>query len=259
MTTTTAKKAQSKNSGDAPEHANLAAALAAFQADMPTVHKGQTARIPGKNGSTGYSYKYADLADVAKAAHPVLARHGLSFIARPSHVEGVGFVLVGVLRHSSGDESDEGMLPIMGRTAQEIGSSLTYNRRYLLGCMTGIVTDEDDDGAAANNARDARPQAQPVTQPPPAEQAGGTRQQGRAPEPAAQGAPDSTVVKAHTIAATRATNLDALRETWQQAVAAGTFGSSIVDPDDGTGEAPHITLGEFLMRKRTELEQAAAA
>lgn len=237
------------------QHENLAAALAAFQADMPTVHKGKTAKIPGRDGRSGYSYDYADLADVAKAAHPVLARHGLSFAARPTHLDGLGFVLVGVLRHSSG-ESDEGVLPIQGRTAQEIGSSLTYNRRYLLGCMTGIVTDEDDDGAAANGARDARPQAQPVTQPP-AEQAGGTRQQGRAPEPAAQGAPDGAVVKAHTIAATKATTLEALRETWQQAVAAGTFGASIVDPDDGTGEADRITLGDFLARKRTELEAAA--
>jgi hypothetical protein len=33
-----------------------------------------------------------------------------------------------------------------------VGSALTYARRYLLGCMTGIVTDDDDDGALASRA-----------------------------------------------------------------------------------------------------------
>lgn len=52
-----------------------------------------------------------------------------------------------------------GCLPITGRSAQDLGSSLTYLRRYLLGCMTGIVTDEDEDGALANDAGAQRPQA----------------------------------------------------------------------------------------------------
>ena len=139
-------------------HESLPAALAAFQADMPTVHKGQTARIPGKDGRSGYTYQYADLADVAKVAHPLLAKHGLSFTCRPTHLEGVGFVLQGVLRHTTGGE-DVGVLPITGRSAQDLGSSLTYLRRYLLGCMTGIVTDEDEDGSAADAAGTQRPQA----------------------------------------------------------------------------------------------------
>jgi hypothetical protein len=142
------------------DHPNLAAALAAFQAEMPTVHKGQTARIPGKDGRSGYSYQYADLADVAKVAHPLLAKHGLSFTTRPRHLEGVGFVLEGVLRHSEADQEDVGQLPITGRSAQDLGSSLTYLRRYLLGCMTGIVTDEDEDGGMATEAGTERPRAE---------------------------------------------------------------------------------------------------
>lgn len=141
------------------DHDSLQAALAAFQSDMPTVHKGQTARIPGKDGRGGYTYQYADLADVAKVAHPLLAKHGLSFVCVPTHLEGVGFVLQGVLRHASGGQ-DTGILPITGRSAQDLGSSLTYLRRYLLGCMTGIVTDEDEDGEMAADAGTQRPQAE---------------------------------------------------------------------------------------------------
>lgn len=171
--TATAKKAASaapKAAAEAPVHDSLAAALAGFQADMPTVHKGQTARIPGRDGRSGYSYQYADLADVAKVAHPLLARHGLSFTTSPQHLDGVGFVLRGTLRHTSGQE-DTGVLPITGRSAQDLGSSLTYLRRYLLGCMTGIVTDEDEDGGIANDAGTQRPQAEapPAYQPPPQE------------------------------------------------------------------------------------------
>lgn len=140
-------------------HENLASALAAFQAEMPTVHKGQTARIPGKDGRSGYSYQYADLADVAKVAHPLLAKHGLAFSTAPQHLDGVGFVLRGTLRHTSGD-MDQGVLPITGRSAQDLGSSLTYLRRYLLGCMTGIVTDDDEDGGLATEAGTERPQAE---------------------------------------------------------------------------------------------------
>lgn len=129
----------------------LAKALAAFQAEMPTVGKAHTATIPGQNGRSGYSYTYADLADVMDAAIPLLTKHGLSFSCCPRRSEQGDYDLVGVLLHTSGERL-EGTLPIHGSRAQDIGSSLTYGRRYLLGCMTGLVTDDDDDGAAAHQS-----------------------------------------------------------------------------------------------------------
>lgn len=130
----------------------LAAALAAFQAEAPTVSKGKTAKVPTKSGGS-YSYTYANLADVVEAAYPLLSKHGLSFSCVPRTTER-GYELAGILLHSSG-ESLEGSLPLSGSTPQELGSALTYMRRYLLGAMTGLVTDDDDDGAAASR----RPQA----------------------------------------------------------------------------------------------------
>jgi hypothetical protein len=138
----------------------LAGALAAFQAEAPSVAKDKTAK------AGQYSYAYADLADVATTAYPIMARHGLSFACYPEHSES-GLVLRGKLLHVSG-ESLVGSLPLSGRTPQEIGSAITYARRYLLGCLTGIVTDADDDGALAQAAPKAerrpparRPEAQP--------------------------------------------------------------------------------------------------
>lgn len=134
---------------DTPE---LATALAAFQADMPTVTKGKTA------DAGNYRYKYADLADVTQAAMPLLSRHGLAFTAEPDYANG-GLILRGVLMHKSG-ESRVGVLPLAGGTPQALGSSITYMRRYLLGCLTGIVTDDDDDGQTAQAAQ-ARPSRVP--------------------------------------------------------------------------------------------------
>lgn len=128
------------------EHANLAAALAAFQAELPTLGKGNTAKITGDKGN--YSYRYADLADVSKLVLPLLGRHGLSFTARPTMVDG-RFVLEYDLLHASGERIGGAYpLPAVGRP-QEVGSAITYARRYALGAVTGVAPDEDDDGQAA--------------------------------------------------------------------------------------------------------------
>lgn len=129
---------------------NLAKALAAFQADLPKVGKDKTATVPTKTGGQ-YKYTYADLGTLTHTVIPLLNKHGLSFVTTPRITEGGGYELVGVLLHTSG-ESLEGALPIYGRQPQEIGSAVTYARRYLLGCMTGVVTEDDDDGKAATKS-----------------------------------------------------------------------------------------------------------
>lgn len=129
------------------EHASIVAALVAFQAEMPVVVKNHTAKVRSDSG--GYEYKYADLADVTAAALPLLTRHGLAFVCAPRRTVEFGLELVGTLHHVSGGTL-EGSLPLPGGTAQALGSSITYMRRYLLGTLTGIVTDDDDDGQAGS-------------------------------------------------------------------------------------------------------------
>jgi len=128
----------------------IAAALAGFQSEVPVIPKGKTARIQTERGRD-YAYTYADLAAVAAVVMPLLAKHGLSFTATPKASKDGPPTLVGHLLHTSGQRLT-GELPITGRTPQEIGSSLTYGRRYLLGCLTGVVTDDDDDGTLATRA-----------------------------------------------------------------------------------------------------------
>lgn len=132
----------------------ISTALVAFQAEMPTVHKSKTAKV----GS--YSYTYADLADVTREAMPRLTTHGLAFTCQSKRCDDGTYELLGVLTHTSG-ETFTGALPIHGRTPQELGSSLTYARRYLLGCLTGIVTDDDDDAGIAQSAERTKRQPKP--------------------------------------------------------------------------------------------------
>lgn len=143
------------------DHPNLASALVAFQAQMPKVAKNKTANVPMKGGGS-YRYTYADLPDVSDAAMPALTAHGLSFTCSPARCEDGSYELRGILRHTSG-ESDIGALPLMGRAMQELGSAITYGRRYLLGCMTGVITDDDDDGSIAQAAKERTQSYRPPT------------------------------------------------------------------------------------------------
>lgn len=123
---------------------NIAKALVEFQKNLPTVTKDKTANM----GT--YKYKYADLGSMTDTIMPLLTKHGLAFVTTGRHTD-QGYELVGILIHTSG-ETVEGSLPIYGRQPQEIGSAVTYARRYLLGAMTGVVTEDDDDGARAVKA-----------------------------------------------------------------------------------------------------------
>jgi len=148
-------ESKTKTTSDRVSHPDLETALAAFQAEMPTVNKGKTADT-GK-----YKYKYADIADVTEAVMPLLSKHGLSFSVTPRAAEN-GYEIAGTLMHESQSGIVQGALPLFGRTSQEIGSSITYARRYLLGCLTGMVTDEDEDGNMASTTTE-RVTRQPVS------------------------------------------------------------------------------------------------
>lgn len=131
----------------------LAAALAAFQAEYPTVRKDKTALVTHDKGS--YRYSYADLAEISPVVMPLLGKHGLSFSSRPMLDEHGRFVLRYELLHASGEtRGGDYPLPDPSRAgAQSIGSAITYARRYALNAVTGLAPDDgsDDDGQAATN------------------------------------------------------------------------------------------------------------
>lgn len=150
------------------EHASLAAALAAVQAELPEVPKKRTAEVWSKDGRTLlYSYDYADLADVSSAILPVLGKHGLAFTSFPGPAGDGKFGLTYTLMHEGGAEVS-GFYPIdPGGGMQLVGGRITYARRYCLCAVTGVAAEDDvdarEDGQGASTAqRKARPPAQPA-------------------------------------------------------------------------------------------------
>lgn len=157
----------------------LAGALAAFQAELPKLVKDETANVTGKNkegGTVKYKYGYADLAQVCETVLPVLGKHGLS-VTSGTVILGNGFVLEVTLLHESGEERTAVWpLPDPARVGpQDLGSAMTYGRRYLTLALTGTFPGgEDDDGAQAqathrenwDNAKPQRTAEKPVSAPP---------------------------------------------------------------------------------------------
>lgn len=131
---------------------NLATALAAFQQSLPRIGKSETAVIPPKDGKAGFRYTYADLADVNHTILPLLAKHGLTWACCPTVDDGK-FVLAYSLIHGATWEKLTGSWPLGSGTPQQMGSAVTYARRYCLTAVTGVVPDADDDGAAASTSR----------------------------------------------------------------------------------------------------------
>lgn len=125
------------------KHETLTAALAAFQAELPTVEKSNTAKVQTQKGP-GYTYEYADLADISPKVLPVLGKHGLSWATRPTMVDG-NFVLLYELAHESGEKLD-GVYPLPSPSvaAQQLGGAITYARRYALCAVTGVAPGGDD-------------------------------------------------------------------------------------------------------------------
>lgn len=130
--------------------ANLDEAMAMFQANLPSITKDEKATVKSDKGN--YSYGYAGLDTVSEKVLRELGKLGVSWRCRPTIDESGKFVLAYRLKHvAEGEET--GVWPLQGGTPQQIGSAITYARRYALMAVTGVFpSNEDDDGAAASSA-----------------------------------------------------------------------------------------------------------
>ncbi len=126
------------------------AALAAFQAECPQIHKSRTT----KGGK--WNFTYASLDDVMRVATPIMARHGISTAFDSEHVaqdKGPAVINVTVrVRVGSYSEDRKFGCPVPtdlnASQPQQWGAALSYAKRYALcAAMNIVVTDEDQDAA----------------------------------------------------------------------------------------------------------------
>ncbi|MEU0078628.1 ERF family protein [Micromonospora tulbaghiae] len=155
----------------------LNAALATLQTKLPRITKDNTAKVETRTGGS-YRYTYADLAQISAQVLPIMGSVGLSFTSRPTARDG-RFVLVYELRHTSGEVIDgEYPLPAPDRsTPQEVGSAITYARRYCLCAVTGVAPEDDDEDAAVAQQAATRRGREPRGDQPQQQTAGGNGQQ----------------------------------------------------------------------------------
>ena len=123
----------------------LMAALVKAQGEMSNPLKSNTAEA-GK-----YSYQYADLATILDLVRPILAKHDLGIM----HIMDSGDrpVLVCRVFHQGGGYLDSRFpMPPAVTGPQDMGSWLTYMRRYSLMGVLAIAGEEDDDAKLAQQA-----------------------------------------------------------------------------------------------------------
>jgi hypothetical protein len=114
------------------------AALAEMQNELPMIQK----------KGIGHNTKYARIEDIDVKVRPILSKHGFS-IKFEVEQEDKAVKVIGYLRHREGHkESAELILPLdttgSKGPAQQVGSTVTYGRRYVIMMLLNIATTEDD-------------------------------------------------------------------------------------------------------------------
>lgn len=121
---------------------NIAKALARAQ--------GQIRGALKDSSNPFFKSTYADLASVWEACRKPLSDNELAVVQPIDMIDG-SMYLKTILMHSSGETIEGRMIMQLSdkATAQQVGSLITYYRRYGLAAMVGVAP-EDDDGNAAS-------------------------------------------------------------------------------------------------------------
>ena len=121
--------------------------------------------VADEQANTGqYTYRYATLAGIMRVVRPTLAKHHLAVSQRLAGDQGTVAVQT-VLVHASGVEHSSGWLTVTAPpSAQQLGSWVSYLRRYQLVALLGLAI-EDDDGKSAGAPQQPPQRAAPTANP----------------------------------------------------------------------------------------------
>lgn len=134
---------------------------------ITALSKAQGIMMPAIKDSINPHFKssYADLASVWEACRSALSSSGLA-VTQTLDFAGEKQVLVTLLGHTSGQWIKSVIaLPIQRPGPHELGSCLSYCRRYALAAMVGVYQDDDDAEKAQDSYRKTREQKEsPLTE-----------------------------------------------------------------------------------------------
>ena len=134
---------------------NIAKSLVAVQSEVKGIAK----------NAQGHGYKYITFDAIITLVRPILSKHGIFLIqnVKGDMVDGQNVAYCETrLLHESGEwiESDTLLIKPVNVKAgaptnpRDLGSALTYAKRYQLCGMLGIAADVDDDAAVASAKQD---------------------------------------------------------------------------------------------------------
>lgn len=120
---------------------DVLSALVEVQNELPTFPKGKKA----------FNYKYTELDTIVSGIKPIMHKYGLAFMQSVSGGENDTPMTITTRIFSKTGQyiEDSVVLPKVtlkgSNPVQEVGSAITYMKRYCLTAMLGITSDEDID------------------------------------------------------------------------------------------------------------------
>lgn len=134
----------------------LLSGLMDVQREIPTMPK---------NAKVSYKlthYCYTDLDTITSVIKPILARHDIAYMQSvETNEQGQNILTTRIFNRDGEFVESSTILPIIqgANSAQALGMSITYMRRYSLCAMFGITSDEDVDANTFNAPQPQQTQA----------------------------------------------------------------------------------------------------
>lgn len=126
----------------------FALAMASAKSEIRPIVKAKAVDFTSAKGRTNYQYE--DLAGIADAVDPILAKHGLSYRFRSAQNEG-NISVTCILGHERGHTEETTLTAYRDESGnknpiQAVGSTVTYLQRYTLKLALGLAATKDTDG-----------------------------------------------------------------------------------------------------------------
>lgn len=130
------------------ENNNLNRKFAKILNEVPNFSTDETANAGNR------TYKYLNLATLLKSIKPIFEKNGLSFTQKVTFTNpGDGRQTIGTVETIIFDDTDQMTVCeypfFVTGDPQQVGSAITYARRYSLTTVLGIFPGKDDDGSYA--------------------------------------------------------------------------------------------------------------
>lgn len=129
--------------------------LAKVQSSMQGLERNREVEVLSRKGSR-YRFAYTTLDAIMERASPLLAENGLVVTWDARYEDQFGYVEVTCyVLHKSGQWCrSTARIPLLeDKSAQAIGSALTYARRYTVSMLLSVTSEEDDDGNIASQSQ----------------------------------------------------------------------------------------------------------